>query len=513
MNGHEGSCGTPTTAKRNWIGRVVLMRRPLLSLWPFLACTMLASPEDLLLSDESVPWETIGEDFLERPAPVNEAIEDLIFKSNRERKEIIAKQNLTGQDLDPPERKTIFGRSPFLGSGEIDPGFELPTGAVWQPTVILYGTYRTALQTYSNGSRDVTEWANRFDLFSNIYLTPTERILIGLRPLDRNAQFAGYRFSSPRGGQGGLDANINTLFFEGDFGELFPNLDPHDEKSLDYGFAVGRMPLNFQDGIMINDFVDAIGITRSSMFLGGASASRLTALVAWNQIHRGNNVEDKGANLYGLFYAADYAKSTYEVDLAYVEGSNSIGGDGLYFGVGQTRRFGKLNSTLRANVSWALENQTPAVDNGLLLFSQVSRTMNYNYDIAYLNTFWGVGDYTSAARDPAAGGSIGGISGLLFEAVGLGGYGSALTNQSNDAVAMALGYQHFLEGQFSKNQISAEIGGRFATDKNSRSGAGIALRYQHALGQHSILRLDGFAGSYDDGTAGGGLRAEWSYQF
>ena len=495
------------------------MRRPLPFLWPFLACTVLGlhsggtSPEDLLLSDEAIPWENIGEDFLGRPAPVTEVIEDLIFESNRERRDLIAKQNRLGEDLNPPERRTIFGANPFLGSGAIDPGFELPTGAVWQPVVVIYGTYRTALQTYSNGARDVTEWANRFDLFSNIYLTPTERILIGLRPLDQNAEFAGYRFSSPNGRQGGLDGNINTLFFEGDFGELFPNLDPRDEKNLDYGFAIGRMPLNFQDGIMINDFVDAIGITRASMFLGGASASRLTALYAWNQIHRGNNMEDDGANLFGLFYAADYEKSTYEVDLAYVEGSNSTGGDGLYFGVGQTRRFGKFNSTMRANLSWALEKQTPAVDTGLLIFSQVSRTMDYNYDIAYLNTFWGVGDYTSAARDPAAGGPIGGISGLLFEAVGLGGYGSALTNRSNDAVAAALGYQHFLEGQFSKNQISAEIGGRLATDGDSRSGVGTSIRYQHALGQHAILRFDGFAASYDDGTSGGGLRAEWSYQF
>ena len=495
------------------------MRRPLPFPWPFLACTVLGlhsggtSPEDLLLSDEAVPWEKIGEDFLGRPAPVTEVIEDLIFESNRERRDLIAKQNRLGEDLNPPERRTIFGANPFLGSGEIDPGFELPTGAVWQPVVVIYGTYRTALQTYSNGARDVTEWANRFDLFSNIYLTPTERILIGLRPLDQNAEFAGYRFSSPNGRQGGLDGNINTLFFEGDFGELFPNLDPRDEKNLDYGFAIGRMPLNFQDGIMINDFVDAIGITRASMFLGGSSASRLTALYAWNQIHRGNNMEDDGANLFGLFYTADYEKSTYDVDLAYVEGSTSTGGEGLYFGVGQTRRFGKFNSTLRANLSWALETQTPAVDTGLLLFSQVSRTMDYNYDIAYLNTFWGIGDYTSAARDPAAGGPIGGISGLLFEAVGLGGYGSALTNRSNDAVAAALGYQHFLEGQFSKNQISAEIGGRLATDGGSRSGAGISIRYQHALGQHAILRFDGFAATYDDGTSGGGLRTEWSYQF
>ena len=486
------------------------------SLLAFAACGLHsgeAAPEDLLLSDEAVPWDEIGKDFPKRPAPVTELIEDFLFKSNRERKEIIAEQNRTGQDLDPPERKTIFGRNPFLGSGEINPGFELPTGAVWQPVVVLYGTYRTGLQSYSNGRRDVTEWANRLDLFSNIYLTPTERILIGIHPLDRNGRFAGYRFDSPSGGQGGLNAHITTLFFEGDFGELFPNLDPHDEKSLDYGFAIGRMPLNFQDGIMINDSVDAIGITRASMFLGGASAARLTGLFGWNQIHRGSNMRDRGAQLFGLFYAADYEKSTYEVDLAYVNGSKSTGGDGLYLGVGQTRRFGKINSTLRANVSWALDTETPAVDSGLLLFSQLSRTMNYNYDIAYLNTFWGIGDYTSAARDPAVGGPIGGISGLLFEAVGLGAYGSALTNRSNNAVAAALGYQHFFEGQFSKNQLSAEVGGRIATDGDSRSGGGIAVRYQHSLDQHFILRLDGFAAAYDDGTSGGGLRVEWSYQF
>ena len=43
--------------------------------------------------------------------------------------------------------------------------------------------------------------------------------------------------------------------------------------------------------------------------------------------------------------------------------------------------------------------------------------------------------------------------------------------------------------------------------------AGIALRYQHALDQHSVLRLDAFGAAYDDGETGGGFRAEWSYQF
>ncbi|MFD2256093.1 hypothetical protein ACFSSA_05335 [Luteolibacter algae] len=472
-----------------------------------------ALPGELLLSDEAVPWQEIGKDFPKRPAPVTETIEDLVFESNRERKAIIAKQNETGEDLDPPKRKTIFGSNPFLNSGSIFPGFETPTGAVWQPTVVIYGTYRTALQHFDNGLTNSTEWANRLDLFTNIYLTPTERILFSIRPLDNGGNFTSYRFDDPSGYNDSLNGRIRSLYFEGDFGELFPNLDPHDTKNLDYGFAVGRMPLNFQDGIMINDSVDAFGVTRASMFNFGASASRLTALVAWNEIHRGNNIEDPDASLFGLFYAADYSKSTYEVDLAYVNGSNSTGGDGLYFGIGQTRRFGKYNSTLRANLSYAMDDETAAIDTGALLFSQISRTMDYNFDIAYINSFVGIGNYTSAARDPSVGGPIGGINGLLFGAVGLGRYGSAISNRSNDAVGASIGYQHFLDGQYSKRQIVAEIGGRISTDGNSRSGGGIGLSYQHALDQHSIIRLDSFLAAYDDGETGTGLRCEYSFQF
>ena len=467
----------------------------------------------LLLSDESVPWEDIGKDFIERPAPITESIEDLFFESNRERALIIEKQNETGADLNPPERKTIFGANPFLNKGSIFPGFESPTGAIWQPTVVIYGTYRAAAQHFDNGLANSDQIANRLDLFTNIYLTPTERILFSFRPLDINNNFTSYDFGSNSGFKNNFNGRIRSLYFEGDFGELFPNLDPNDTKSLDYGFAVGRMPLNFQDGIMINDSMDAFGITRASMFNFGASASRLTALVAWNEINRGNNVEDSGTSLLGLFYAADYEKSTYEVDLAYVNGSTSSGGDGLYFGAGQTRRFGKINSTLRANFSWALDTETAAIDTGALLFSQLSRTMDYNFDIAYVNSFVGIGDYTSAARDPAVGGPIGGVNGLLFGAVGLGNYGSALTNRSNDAVGMAIGYQHFLDGQFSKRQIVADIGGRISTDGNSRSGGGIGLGYQQALDQHAILRFDSFLASYDDGELGTGVRLEYSYQF
>ncbi len=477
------------------------------------SAVLAAEPDALLLSDEAVPWEEIGENFLERPAPVTEAIEDLIFESNRERKEIIKKQNETGEDLNPPERKSIFGSNRFLSPGDIFPGFEMPGGAVWQPTVIIYGTYRMAAQHFDNGLTNSDEIAARLDLFTNIYLTPTERILFSIRPLDQGGNFTSYELGSDSGYQDELNGRIRSLYFEGDFGELFPNLDPNDTKDLDYGFAVGRMPLNFQDGIMINDSMDAFGITRASMFGFGASASRLTALVSWNEINRGNNRLDNDATLFGLFYAADFAKSTYEADLVYINSDNPLTGDGLYAGVGQTRRFGKINSTLRANFSYALDDENAAIDTGALLFSQLSRTMDYNFDIAYFNSFVGFGTYTSAARDPSVGGPIGGINGLLFSAVGLGRYGSALSNQSNEAVGGALGYQHFLDGQYSKRQIVFEIGGRVSTDGNSRSGGGIGLGYQQAIDQHAIIRFDSFLAAYDDGDTGSGVRLEYSYQF
>ncbi|MEZ5383955.1 MAG: hypothetical protein R3F13_00425 [Prosthecobacter sp.] len=480
-----------------------------------LGCLSLqAAEENLLLKDTYVPWTELGHDFIDRPAPVTEVIEDLVFKSNRERKKIIAARNLSGEDLEAPDRKTLFGANPFLGRGSISPGFRIPTGAVWQPVTVIYGEARTAVQAFDNGLVNVNQWANRLDIFGNIYLTPTERINFGFRPLDRDNRFSGYRF----GGDGSenfmdhFNGNLRSLYFEGDFGELFPNLDPEDKNSLDYGFAVGRMPISYQDGLLVNDVLDGVGITRASLFLFGASAARLTAFYAWDQIHRGSNARDPDAKLYALSYAADYTASTYEVEVVYVDGGNASGGDGVFAGIGQTRRFGKLNSTLRAAFSWALDQETAAIGTGSIFFHQLSRTMNYNDDIAYLDTFLSVDNFTSAARDPAAGGPLG-ATGILFEAVGLGGYGAALGNTtSTGSVGFGLGYQHFFDEE-KKSQLVAEIGARWHTQSPGRSGYALGLRYQRALDQHTILRADGFIGQFDDGETGQGLRCELSFRF
>ncbi|MCB9834393.1 MAG: hypothetical protein H6807_18155, partial [Planctomycetes bacterium] len=57
---------------------------------------------------------------------------------------------------------------PFLGVGPIGPGFELGTGAVWNPGFQVFGSFRSAIQVNDDGRDPRVEWANRLDLFGNL---------------------------------------------------------------------------------------------------------------------------------------------------------------------------------------------------------------------------------------------------------------------------------------------------------------------------------------------------------
>lgn len=432
----------------------------------------IAAGKDSRFSDEPRPLQLEG--FPERPAPIVE-----------------------------------IGQNPFLGSGPIHPGFTTPTGAVWQPVFIVYGDARTAVQTFDGGTGSETEWVNTLNIFGNLYLTPTERILIGFTPLVEEGTFTGYDFDADTS-TNGFNETVQTFFFEGDFGEIFPDLDPEDFGNLDYGFSIGRQRLVFQDGIMINDTIDAVGITRSSLFTFGSNASRVTALFGLNEVHRDDNVRDRNAKIYGLLTSFDYTVWSFDVDFAYVDASADTGGDGAYFGLAATRRFGHLNSTLQVNSSFALDDESTAVSDGTLLFGQFSFTPPYSHDLVYLNGFWGIDEYSSAARAPTAGGPLG-RTGILFAAVGLGNYGAALGNRADHAAGGSLGYQMFFDG--TRKQLTFEVGARTDTNGTDQGAIAGGARYQQAIGQHTILVLDAFTGYRENIDETFGLRSEIRIKF
>jgi hypothetical protein len=419
----------------------------------------------------------------------------------------------------------------FLGNGNIQKGITLPTGEVISPNFWVFGTYRTAFQTFDNGGgapSRVTEWANRLDIFGNLQLSATERFLVGWRPLDRfhadgTTAFTGYRFEprSSHGWKGEFSATPRAFFFEGELGEIFPKLDQHDKKNLDYGFSVGRQPLTLQDGILANDnSVDMLTVTRNSILIPGGSTLRLSGLFSWGKIDRPfytgpsvPNPQDRGALLFGLDAAADFPINTVEGDLLYE--SSSTYGNQFLAGIGTIQRIGKVNTTFRANTSVAIDAQNQKATSGTVLSAHLSYTLPGSEDLIYADGFWGIGRFNSAARDASAGGPLGGI-GILTAAPAIGSFGAPLSNQADHAAGGAIGYQMFF-GVLRRKQLIVEVGGREPTQSpgsvRQRAAGGIGVRYQQAFGRRCILVLDTFGVARDQSAASTGGRVEWLVKF
>jgi hypothetical protein len=412
-----------------------------------------------------------------------------------------------------PERPRMlieFGE-PFLRTGRLSRGIKLPTGQVWRPALWVFGTYRTGFQTFDPGAARFAEWAHRLDLFANLRLSATERLVVGIRPLDEFGS-VGYNFRPStvnHGWQRDLNGDIQALFFEGDIGEMFPFLDPDDFKSLDIGFSVGRQDLTLQEGVLVQDNFDLVGLTRNTLRPSGTSNLRLTGVYGWNHLHRANNTEDPTAQLFGLFTEIDAPLSTLNIDLAYVKAS-TLTGDAFYAGISGVQRIKGVNTSIRVNASLPVDGDTPATSRGVLWLNEISWTPHGTHNLLYFNSFWGIERFSSAARSPSSGGPLG-RTGILFAAVGLGRYSAALDNRADEAAGGSLGYQMF----FARNrrQLIVEAGGRKDTNGIGAGAAAVGMRLQQAVGRRMVLQFDGFATVRQNRDAAYGARIETLVKF
>jgi len=398
--------------------------------------------------------------------------------------------------------------NPFLRPGELRHGFAIPGGARWQPTLLVFGTIRTALQTFGTSDQPTDEWANRLDLFVNVNLTGTERILIGFRPLGEQGVDGGYRFGddTDAGWNDSWNARVETAFFEGDLGELVPALDASDRRPLDIGFAVGRQPLFFQEGLLIEDSIDAFGLTRNTLRPNGSSNVRFTGIVGWGDLHRADGAADETATLWGIFSELDLPTSTVAVDVAVVTAGAETG-DSLHVGVSSVQRIGLLNTAFRVVGSTPFRSHTTGADAGALIMAELSHTPGATHDLVYGNAFVGLGRYTPAARDPLAGGVLG-RAGILFEGAAIGHFGAALEPELEDLLGGAIGWQKlFADG---RAQLVTEVA---AVREPDALLGGLGVRFQRALGRRLLARLDGFVSFHQHEQTRIGGRLELAVKF
>ncbi len=409
----------------------------------------------------------------------------------------------------------------FLGTGKLDAGFEVPIlGAVWQPRLWAYVINRTAFQTFKDGrsgNPTETEIANRTDLFFNLQLTGTEKILLGLRPTDNNRpnRFTRYTFEGrEEGANSEFGLNVETLFFEGDIGSLFPNLDKPGIKPIDYGFTVGRQPIVFQEGILINDTVDSVGLIRNNIPFYGTSNLRISGMWSWNRLDRNDQEVGNDAHMYGLFIAADTHISTLNFDAIYVD--DKAPQDGLYLGISAIQRltaFGGISTAFRVNVSYALDEEVPGnvIGNGVLLTSEISKTVTGSDDIVYFNSFLGIGNFTQAGREAVVGGPLAN-TGILFASPNLSTYGAEINPfTDDDVIGGAVGYQAFWDSK--RRNLILEVAGRHDLSGEGFDSLGFGFQLQQAVGRHTQLQLESFY-TFNEGRDNGyGARMEVQFVY
>lgn len=458
------------------------------------------------------------------PNPLNPEEEQESKKNRRESR--LSDKPIGLQKDQVPSRPTPLLElgNPFLGTGPINLGFELPTGSVWQPTLLIYGTLRSAVNTFersraTRASREtVTEWVNRLDIFANLQLAgfANERLVFGMRPLDRglyDEPFSGYVFD-PRTEDGEVNEfndRITALFFEGDFGEVFPFLDRKDSASLDLGFSIGRQFLSIQNGVLINDLIDAVGFTRNNLRVPFAANWRLTTLFVWNHLDRGNNFRrDDDARLFALLSSTDLNFATIDVDLTYTLAPRDTR-DAVHMAISSTQRvFGSIATTLRAAVSLPIEGQTAANTRGGLIVLESSWTPTGRDDVLFVNAYWGLDQYQSAARAPSSGGPLANI-GILYAAPGLGRYPSPLEENPARSAGASVGYQCFLGSP--ARQLIVEVGARQDTSHQNQGMLAAGLRVQQAFWQRFLLQADAFLAKQERRPERIGARIELQIQF
>ncbi|MFQ5444905.1 MAG: hypothetical protein ACE5EK_09845, partial [Nitrospinales bacterium] len=359
-------------------------------------------------------------------------------------------------------------------------------------------------------------WGNRLDFYANLQLTGTEKIIIGFRPLDRNRldRFSRVTFNDNRGGdRQEFNADIRTLFFEGDLGSLFPRLDPGGYTSLDYGFTVGRQLLLFQEGILLNDEIDAVGIVRNNIRLPGITNLRTSVLYGWNEVGRSNadNVDGTSTNIIGLFNSADTHFSSINLDFIYTIDADEITDeDAFYVGLSAIQRIGHFNTAFRINNSITQGGNNARAGDGTLLSAEISFTPRSSDDIVYLNTFVSSGNYTQAGREPVVGGPLGAL-GILFASPSLGNFGSELNSFADDVAGFALGYEAFWENH--RRSLTLEVAGRKDTGGDGFDDIAVGFEFRQRLLQRLQLQVDAhysFQEFRDDGYGG---RTELLYQF
>ncbi len=426
-----------------------------------------------------------------------------------------------GKTCVPTQRPLVELWRPFYGDGIFSPAIPVFSDVnPLMPQFILYGDYRAGVGVHRNNG-DVRSIANRLALDMDLRLTGTERIHGFMAPLDNNNEFTRLDFSNSRDVrfESEMDAQFETGFFEGDLGAIYGGLTGQDAP-FDLPIAAGLMPLIYQNGIWMEDNVAGVAIAlpwQHSKELNWSNYD-ITFFALFDQITSpAFDINNGVASAFGTAWFIEAYDGYIEADYAYmvdrVDDSRSYHNTALAY----TRRyFERVSNSIRVINNYG-QDRLPldrTADGTLLLLENSFLTSQATTFIPYANFFYGIRRPQSVARAAAAGGVLRN-TGILFESDNLTGYPTL------DATGT-----HSYGGAFGINTFASDFRKQFVLEfaaldtygnQNFSAAAGpeygFGGRYQQALTNWTLIRLDAMVGLRDGDSDIYGSRAEWRWKF
>ncbi len=467
--------------------------------------TMLTVPSQAI---ESVPYQP--GDFLGTPVPAEPYNPSLDA------------QTYFGKYFVPTQRPWVEWWRPFYSGGIYDPAIPVFSDVnPLTPHFLVYGDYRAGVGIHRNNGQPVRSIANRLNLDMDLRLTGTERIHAFMGPLDHNGRFTRLDFSDSRNVQfeEELDAQLDTVFFEGDLGAMTGGLTGVDAP-FDLPFTAGRVPLLYQNGIWMEDAIDGVAIAfpwRHNRALNWSNHD-ITFFAGFNQVTSpafGNN--NQAAEVFGSAWFIEAYGGYIEADYAYLNDKDFLGRSYHNTAFAYTRRYWqKISNSIRVlgNLGQDGPRVARTADGMLLLVENSWVTRAPSTVVPYWNGFLGYGRPQSVARAAGSGGILRN-TGINFESDNLTGY-STLDATGSNAYGGAVGI-NILSSDFSRQFVvefaALDTYGDAALSTAPGAQYGLGTRIQKSLNNWTLVRVDLMHGWLDKAPDIFGTRAEFRWKF
>lgn len=420
----------------------------------------------------------------------------------------------TEQPYDAQQQVEIYGgkrKNPAASQLEIGrPLYEIgPLAKSWNllgrknllfPHVHAFGDFRSALAYNDNGGVEQWRWANRLNLDVDMKLTATERLHAFFRPLDKNNSFTRWDIEGNAENELEiqLDGNFDALFFEGEVGPILAGFTNRDNR-IDLPFAVGFMPLLFQNGIWVEDAFTGAAVTIPSRNVPSLDISNMdtTFFFGFDKItsnalvNAGGDLNDDSARLWGLTSWIEANRGYWEGGYGFVDAEEKLGDlDYHNLTLSYTKRYrNRLSNSVRFITNFGQNRDGDAAqtaDGWVFLIENSLVTSKPSTLVPYLNAFIGLDRPQSLAR-----GADGVLknTGISFETDALTGF-PKMDDSGQDTMGGAMGIEYLFDLDQQVVLETAWVHDMANDNKILGDQLGLSARWQKPITFAWILRAD-----------------------